>query len=174
MTSVFWFRRDARLDDNPGLNAALSEGTVVPLFILDPRLLDRGSRLRRDLLMAGLADLDVDLQRHGGRLRVESGDPDRVIPAILEETGARRVHVSGEVTPYGRRRDSRVSDLLELVEHDGVYAVPPGLLRTASGNPYRVFSPFYRAWSAQGSTPVGLPAAASFTSSSGRGLGAFD
>lgn len=48
--AIAWFRRDARLDDNPALVAAAGKGRVCPLFVVDPALWDRASPLRRDLL----------------------------------------------------------------------------------------------------------------------------
>ena len=37
MTSIWWIRRDVRLEDQRTLQAAMERGPVVPLFILDPR-----------------------------------------------------------------------------------------------------------------------------------------
>ena len=64
VTSVVWFRRDLRLDDNPALTAALAEaGEVVPLFVRDPGLAgdNAGPSRRMDRLDATLVDND---QRH--------------------------------------------------------------------------------------------------------------
>jgi len=37
--ALWWIRRDLRLLDNPALQAGCAEGSVVPVFILDPQLL---------------------------------------------------------------------------------------------------------------------------------------
>ena len=40
--SIFWFRRDLRLEDNVGLFYALSENeNVLPIFIFDKNILDK-------------------------------------------------------------------------------------------------------------------------------------
>ena len=40
-TTIFWFRRDLRLQDNAGLYHALKESTaVIPVFIFDTGILD--------------------------------------------------------------------------------------------------------------------------------------
>jgi deoxyribodipyrimidine photo-lyase len=147
MTSVVWFRRDARLDDNPAFAAASREGEVCALFIIDPELFERASSRRRDLLVAGLHDLDRRLCDRGGRLRVSRGDPAEVVSATLDEVGADRVHINAEVTPFGVARDGQVSDIADLVVHDGVYAAPPGSVLTNRGERYKVFTPFYEKWS---------------------------
>jgi deoxyribodipyrimidine photo-lyase len=170
MTSVFWFRRDARLDDNPGLNAAARDGAVVPLFVIDPALFERCSARRRGLLVAGLADLDERLGERGGRLRVEYGEPARVVPRVVEDSGTGSVHVSREVTPYGTARDDEVSAEVDLIAHEGLYAHPPGSVLTEAGEPYKVFSPFYRSWSEHHVSPSVLPDDVDFTDHAGDGL----
>lgn len=170
MSAVFWFRRDARLDDNPGLTAAAAEGSVIPLFVIDPGLFEKVSTRRRALLVAGLADLDSRIRDRGGRLRVEHGNPTEVVPKVASETDNRRVHVAAEVTPYGLERDRLVAGLVELVEHDGVYTHPIGSTLTAEGNGYRVFTPFHRAWSQVEVAPAEPPEKLTFSSDPGSGL----
>lgn len=170
MTSIFWFRRDARLDDNPGLNAAAEHRPVVPLFVVDPALIDRVSKRRRDLLIAGLVDLDDLLQQRGGRLRVEYGDPVEVVPRVAAETGVETVHTSREITPFGKARDRAVGEAVDLVAHDGIYAHPPGSILTEAGVPYKVFTPFHRSWSDRPTAPVDLPDEVVFTDEPGAGL----
>jgi len=146
-----WFRRDLRLADNPALCVASAAGNVVPLFVLDPLLLASAGR-RRSRLLASLAALQADM---GVPLVIRSGNPVEVIPTLVAEVGAHQVHVSGESTPYGRARDARVAarvDLLgsELVATGSPYAVTPGRVVKASGEPYRVFTPFHKAWAEHG------------------------
>ena len=90
VTSVVWFRRDLRLDDNPALTAALAEdGEVVPLFVRDPGLAgDIADPSRRmDRLDATLVDLDDRLRSVGGRLIIRTGRPEEVVPAVAARSG---------------------------------------------------------------------------------------
>jgi len=103
------------------------------------------------MLVRSLAALDEHLD---GALVVRHGNPVTVVPAVAAEVGAHTVHVSQDGGPYGRTRDDAVAGALEsegrrLIARGSPYAVPPGTLRTASGTPYRVFTPFHRAWLAQ-------------------------
>jgi len=159
MTSVLWLRRDLRVDDHPALRAAADEGPVLPLFVRDPRLAGAGDARRRRL-EASLAAFDAATD---GALVVRTGDPAEVVAAIAAEAGARSVHVTGEFTPYARRRDRRVA---ERLRDDGVtmaasgtpYAVRPGTVLNRSGSPYQVFTPFARAWRDHGAEPpLGTP-----------------
>ncbi len=95
-----------------------------------------------------LRDLD---RRLDGRLVVRRGDPVNVVTAVAREAGADTVHVSADYGPYGAARDRRVEAALQkagrrLVRTGSAYAVAPGRVLRADGSPYRVFTPFARAW----------------------------
>ncbi len=145
---IFWFRRDLRLTDHPALAAAAERGPVLPLFIDDAALREPSGANRLHFLSASLRSLDRSM---GGRLVVRSGDPVHVIGSLREEIGARSVVATADFGPYGRRRDERVereldSDHFEVSFLDSPYAVAPGSITTKTDTPYKVFTPFYRAW----------------------------
>ncbi|MGY1802649.1 cryptochrome/photolyase family protein [Blastococcus sp. SYSU D00922] len=153
-TSLLWFRRDLRLADHPALLAAVDDagagGDVLPVFVVDPRLWEPAGGPRRQFLRDCLAALDESL---GGALVVRSGDPAAVLPALVREVGATGVHVSADAGPYGRRRDAEVEAALgdvPIVATGSPYAVTPGRVTKQDGEPFRVFSPFARAWRAHG------------------------
>ena len=154
MTAVHWFRRDLRLSDNPALvdAADAGDGSVVPLFVLDPSLWGPAGDVRRAYLTASLRSLDAELS---GALHVRRGDPVDAVVAVARSAGARSVHVAADTGPYGRRRDAAVEAALadagiDLVRTGCAYAVPPGAVRTKQGTPYSVFTPFSRAWNDHG------------------------
>jgi deoxyribodipyrimidine photo-lyase len=165
--TVWWVRRDLRLADNPALLAAVDEGeAVLPVFVLDPVLLRSAGLGRRAWLMAALHALDADLRAADGPgLSVLEGRPAEVLPGVAQQVGARTVHVSADFAPYGRRRDAQVhaalGDVGAALEATGSpYAVAPGSLRNGYDLPFKVFSPFHRAWLAQGVHEPALAVAA--------------
>ncbi|HST64065.1 MAG TPA: deoxyribodipyrimidine photo-lyase [Mycobacteriales bacterium] len=153
MTSVLWFRRDLRLGDNPALLAARDAAGdgVLPLFVLDDALRGPSGAPRLAFLYRCLRALDDSL---GGRLVVVPGKPENVLPRLFREVEASSVHVAADFGPYGRERDSRVADALPsgvpLVRTGSPYAVAPGRVRKDDDTPFRVYSPFYRAWMRHG------------------------
>ncbi|HEX6247576.1 MAG TPA: deoxyribodipyrimidine photo-lyase [Nocardioidaceae bacterium] len=159
--SVMWFRRDLRLEDNPALLEACgaSEG-VLPLFVVDPRLWGPAGEPRRAYLTRSLAALDASL---GGRLVVRHGDPAREVVRAARGVGAGSVHVAADFGPYGSRRDEAVARALadhdiELRRLGSPYAVAPGRVVSGSGEGYKVFTPFARAWADHGwRAPAGSP-----------------
>jgi deoxyribodipyrimidine photo-lyase len=100
-------------------------------------------------------------ERTGGALRVATGDPAAVVPRIAEQVGATGVHISSDAGPYGRDRDAKVAAALghvPLVATGSPYGVTPGVIRKDDGTPYRVYSPYARAWRARGvHTPAAEP-----------------
>ena len=146
--SLLWLRRDLRRGDHPALAAAADHGSVLPVFVLDPAFWEPAGPVRRGWLAATLRALD---EAYDGRLCLRRGRPGEVLPALASEVGATQVHHSTETEPAGAARDVTVGRLLaevgvDLVETGSPYAVTPGRVRKASGEPYRVFTPFLRAW----------------------------
>ena len=149
---LVWFRADLRLGDNPAWDAATaSHEAVVALFVVDPALWDGSGEHRRNQLAAHLEALDRSLRGRGGRLRVRRGDPARVVPAEAAAMGAGRVYWNGDATPYARRRDAAVRCSLrdQAEEHAGRFVHAPGTVLTGEGRPFKVFTPFHRAWQAR-------------------------
>ena len=162
-TSVLWLRRDLRLADHPALLAARDAADeVVPVFVLDDRLRTPSGPARLAFLYGCLRDLDA---RTDGALRVVHGRPAEVLAGIVEQTGASSVHVSSDHGPYGRERDEHVRTALgdvPLVATGSPYGVTPGTLTKDDGAPYKVFTPFAKAWRSRGVhspalTPRSLP-----------------
>ena len=154
-----WFRRDLRLLDNPALLAAIAEGPVVPVFVIDPRLWDTAGDVRLAYLCDSLRSLNTSL---GGHLVIRRGDPVDVIPALVAETRANSVHIAADFAPYGMERDAAVESALgsaPLVRTGSPYAIAPGRVTKDNGSAYRVFTPFYRAWFRHGwRAPADAPA----------------
>ncbi len=99
-----------------------------------------------------LRALDAELREHGGALVVRHGHPENVVAAVARETDASAVHVSADFGPYGSARDERVAAALdvELVRTGSPYAVAPGRVIKENGEPFKVYTAFYRRWSAHG------------------------
>jgi deoxyribodipyrimidine photo-lyase len=152
-TAVVWLRRDLRVRDQPTfLAAADAAERSLALFVLDPALLAPSGAPRRTYLYRSLRALDAAL---GRRLLVVRGDPAEVVPRVAAAVEAATVHVAADFGPYGTRRDEAVGKGLaeagrELVGTGSPYAVAPGRVRKSGGEPYRVFTPFRRAWTEHG------------------------
>ena len=149
---LVWFRRDLRLDDNPAWAAATSgHPFVVPLFVIDPRLIDAAGPYRRRQLLATVQALDYALAQAGGRLLIRIGDPVRLVPETVSALGVGAVYWNADVTPFACTRDDKVEAALQVpVERWwGSLVHAPGRVLTAKGTLVDgVFTPFYKTWSA--------------------------
>ena len=150
MTSILWFRRDLRLSDHPALVEASKGGDVLPVFIFDPKQLAGNEAVSRTYLFRSVRALQEQLD---GKLCVRVGNPLDVIPALAREVQASAVHISADYGNYGRVRDAAVEQALgatPLVRTGSPYAVAPGRILKNDGTPYRVYTPFYKAWLVHG------------------------
>jgi deoxyribodipyrimidine photolyase len=148
-TSILLFTRDLRVRDNPALAAACEAGRTVPLFVFDDAILAgpfaAPNRVR--FLLDSLDDLRRSLAERGGDLVVRRGDPAAETGRLARETGARSLHLADERSAYAERRLARLRELGPAVSvHPGITVVPPGELTPATGDHYKVFTPYWRAW----------------------------
>jgi len=177
--TIFWFRRDLRLRDNPALHEALrsSNGQVLALFILDDEFLAPSGPSRAAYLRRTLEALDASL---GGSLVVRRGEPAAVLTELARESGARAVVATKDFGPRGRARDERVatmltSDGVSVSFLDSPYVVAPGTVRTAAGSGCLVFGAFKRGWQRQViPDPVDAPRAVRWVRASSTSLDELD
>lgn len=152
-TSVMWFRRDLRIDDNPAILAASADGAdgVLPLFVLDDTLWQPATTARTAYLSRLLADFSTRI----GGLHLMHGDPVEEVVKAARKVGAQTVHIAADYGPYGAGRDHAVEAALQahgiaLVRTGSAYAVAPGRVTKDDGTGYRVFTPYFRAWQQHG------------------------
>ena len=156
MTSIAWFRRDLRLEDNPAWSAACADGPVVAVLVLESGLLNAAGPARRDMFLGSVAALMNELHQAGGTLHVVGGPATKAIPAAAEATGASSVHYNADPSPFARRRDDRIARALggAAVPHWGNAVHAPGTVLTQKGTLSQVFTPFWKRWSATSAHPV--------------------
>jgi deoxyribodipyrimidine photo-lyase len=147
--AIFWFRRDLRLADNPALLAALANtDEVVPLFIFDEKVAAKAGANRNTNLMNSLNSLSKSMN---GALHILSGEVVPTLKKVMEFYGTDEVHSSFEFAPYGLSAEAACKSAgIELQQLGSGYAVAPGRVRKDDGTPYKVYTPFYRAWLAHG------------------------
>ena len=148
--SIMWFRRDLRINDHPALLAAIESGEqVIPLFILDKAQIAEAGEKLLAYMGQSLRKLDESL---GNRLHIIEGDQVEVLSTLIKKYGVTEVHISAEYERYGAARDARVEAAgITLIRTGSPYAVTPGrVVKPSDGTPYRVYTPFYRAWRTHG------------------------
>lgn len=156
---IWWVRRDLRLADNPALTAAVAEGgPVIPVFLLDEVVEGHGA-LPQWRLLLGVGKLDATLAATGSRLILRLGRALETLRALVAETGARQVVWSRLVDPDSRARDEAVkaglrADGVEARSFPGHLLFEPWTVTTRTGDPFRVYTPYWRAVAGR---DVGVP-----------------
>lgn len=148
---IWWIRRDLRLSDNPALQAAIaSTQTVIPVFILDAKLINspNASEKRRGFLWAGLKRINQELQACGSRLIIRSGSPAEALKELIMENDAKVIFAEADYSPFARKRDDQVALQLPLHLVGGSSISHPEAILKPNGQPYVVYSPYMRAWKA--------------------------
>ena len=165
MLTLLWFSRDLRLTDNPALAAAIARGgPIVPVFVLDDP--DAGKwapgGASRWWLHGSLSALDDSLRQRGNALVLRQGPAEIVINQLLDQTGADAVYWNRRYEPWATARGERLKTALrnrgiEARSFNSALIREPWTVTTQKGEPYRVFTPF---WKTLRATDVPEPASA--------------
>jgi deoxyribodipyrimidine photo-lyase len=156
-TAIVWFRRDLRLTDNPALSAACEHARhVVALYVHaleeDGEWAPGGAS--RWWLHHSLARLDESLRARGGRLTIRRGGSLESLLAVAQETGATHVYWNRLYDPARVAHDTQVKAALREAglhceSFNAALLHEPWEVRTGQGDPYRVFTPFWKACAAR-------------------------
>lgn len=153
--SVFWFRRDLRLEDNVGLFHALSsQFPVLPIFIFDPNILnqveDKWDR-RVDYIHQALSIINSELKNFGSRLQVFHADPIEVFNFLLNQYSVQTVFCNRDYEPKTIKRDIEIYNFLTENQisfkafKDQVIFEKRDVLKK-DGTPYTVYTPYSIKW----------------------------
>ena len=155
--SVFWFRRDLRLQDNAGLFQALkSDHAVLPLFIFDRAILDElddPADARVSFIHQSLLSLQQQLVAADSTLIVRHGFVDKVFAELCNEYDIKAVYTNNDYEPYARKRDAQMADFFasRSIEFNSVkdqVIFEKSEVVKDDGLPYTIFTPYSRKWRA--------------------------
>lgn len=150
---LFWHRRDLRLGDHLGLQAARQKTPrVVGVFCFDPQILQRSdvAPARLAYLWGSVQELQRRYESWGSQLLIFQGEPVAILPSLAQLLGA-EIHWGEDVEPYGRDRDHQLREVLnqEKIPYHSTWDQllhAPGRVLTKGGTPYTVYGPFWRNW----------------------------
>ncbi|MEO0572797.1 MAG: deoxyribodipyrimidine photo-lyase [Bacteroidota bacterium] len=153
--TIFWFRRDLRLDDNVGLYQALQRGKpVYPVFIFDPEILEKLPRddARVSFIHEQLQQIRSQLQRNAeSSLAIFYDHPKKVFTALLSQYDVDHVFTNHDYEPYAQKRDKEIKQLLESkgvgfkTFKDQVIFEKSEVVKD-DGSPYVVYTPYKKKW----------------------------
>ena len=155
--TVFWFRRDLRLDDNKGLYKALTGGNkVLPIFIFDTEITSKLSKedARLSFIYNALGGINNIMRGNRCRIGLYRGTPRAVIKKIIQNFSVEKVVVNHDYEPYALKRDNEIGSFLkekgiafETYKDQVIYE--KNEVVKDDGNPYVVYTPYSRKWLAK-------------------------
>ena len=163
--TVFWFRRDLRLEDNTGLFHALETGQpVLPLFIFDKAILDQlddKTDKRVSFIHRRLEEMNDVLKRFGSGLLVRYGFVHQVFEQLLVDFSVKAVYTNHDYEPYAVKRDEEVKHFLSpqgiaFRSFKDQVIFEKNEVTKEDGSPYAVFTPFSKKM--ESPAPRGSPA----------------
>ena len=152
--SIFWFRRDLRLEDNIGLNEALkSQDPVLPIFIFDENIIDElpSDDPRLGFIFNNLKAINNELNKHQSSLICLKGKPSEIWETLIDRYQLSGVYSNKDYEPYATKRDHAVKDICEqhgISFHqfkDQVIFEKNEIVKD-DGLPYTVFTPYKNKW----------------------------
>lgn len=156
--TLFWFRRDLRLEDNVGLLHALKgDDPVMLLFIFDTNILSQLESpydRRLDFIHQRLILLNDQLKTFKSGICIRHGNPKDVFTQLIMEFPIKAVHANRDYEPYAIQRDQEVEQLLktnriEWASHKDQVIFEPGEVIKADQTPYTIYTPFAKLWRKQ-------------------------
>ena len=150
---LLWFRQDLRLADHRALSAAVAtDQPIIPVYILDDETPGswRPGGAGRWWLHHSLMALGRDLEGIGNRLVLRRGPTSQALAELIEETNASAIYATRCYEPWARELEQRLQSDCERKGVDfrrfaGSLLFEPEALSTKAGDPFRVFTPFYKA-----------------------------
>ena len=150
--SILWFRKDLRLRDNSALKAAIEAGLpVIPIFIWSPN--EAGDwapgAASKWWLHQALKSLSEAFKDRGGEFVLREGASLGQLRDIIEKTGAKRVYWNRRYESPQRELDASIKrqlreDGIEVESFNSSLLNEPHTAATGGGNPYKVYTPYWK------------------------------
>lgn len=155
--TIFWHRRDLRIEDNAGLYKALKSGlNVQAIFIFDKNILDKLPKNDQRVLFIHqeIKRLKDEYQQLGSDIKVFFGNPLEILPRIVKEHGIAKVFTNRDYEPYALERDASIFESLKSLNCEFIGAKDHVIFEKNEvlkddGLPYTIFTPYSRKWKAK-------------------------
>jgi deoxyribodipyrimidine photo-lyase len=151
---IHWFRRDLRITDNTALSHACHQSDdIIPVYILSEWKKHHPwtGPNRQEFLCGCLKSLSRNLEAVGSRLILRAGDPVHVLARLVHETGAEAIFFNRGTDPYSLGVQQQLERFgaklqIQILSYKDMTIFEPNEVLTKEGHPFRVFTPYAKAW----------------------------
>lgn len=154
--SIFWFRRDLRLDDNHGLFKALtSSKNVLPIFIFDTEILkqfpDKYDK-RLSFIFQSLEEINFKLRKeYNSNIQYFYGKPIEVFKSLDGNYTIESIFFNEDYETYANKRDKEIKDYFES-KNIKAFSFKDSLIfhkdeiQKSNNKPYTIYTPYSKVW----------------------------
>jgi len=152
--TLFWFRRDLRLEDNHGFYEALnSSENVLPIFIFDKNILEDLPKndARVSFLFKRIQWMRKELHKHNKELSVFYEEPIVILKKLIDKHNINNIFTNRDYEPYAKKRDAEIQKICDTNSinfktfKDQVFFEKDEVVK-ADGDPYVVYTPYKNKW----------------------------
>jgi len=144
--AIHWFRLDLRLIDNPSLWWAVEQNyQIIPVFIFDEENIRTLGGASRWWLHHSLIALSESLKSKGLKLILRRGNPEDILHTLMLESRAEIVLWNRVYDKESITRDAHIKETLNVKSFNGSLLAEPWTIKTGSGGPFKVYTPFWNA-----------------------------
>ena len=152
--TLFWFRRDLRIEDNCGFYHALQgKSKVIPIFIFDKDILKKLPKkdARVEMILLALSTIDVAMKRNRCTVGKYHGTPEAIFLKLIKQWNVDKVICNADYEPYATERDEKIKKLLvkagiQFETYKDQVIFEKDEVVKGDGTPYKVYTPFSRKW----------------------------
>lgn len=152
--SIFWFRRDLRIEDNCGLFHALSSGNrVLPIFIFDTNIIEELDRndARVTFIHQRLKHINKLLKSFDSSIKILVGTPQNAFIKLLDEYNIVNVYTNRDYEPYAKKRDAEIEQILnkhniQFKTYKDHVIFEKNEITKPDSSPYKVYTPYSKKW----------------------------
>jgi deoxyribodipyrimidine photo-lyase len=152
--SIFWFRRDLRLDDNTALYYALNSGNkVLPIFIFDEEIIASLPKndARVSFIYETLFAIQQTIKNVGGSILIKKGEPLKIWEELYNEYKIDTVHLNKDYEPYAIKRDQEIiyflkSKNIKILSYKDQVIFEENEVLKNDNKPYTVYTPYKNKW----------------------------
>ena len=152
--TLFWFRRDLRIEDNTAFfNALNSKNNVLPLFIFDTEIIDELEKddSRITFIYSLLNGINESLKKFDSSLLIKRGNPIEIFAKLIKQYDVKSIYTNRDYEPYAKIRDEKIEELLESnhIEFktfkDHVIFETDEIVKQDT-TAYKVYTPYSKKW----------------------------
>jgi deoxyribodipyrimidine photo-lyase len=146
--TIFWFRRDLRLEDNKGLfNALKNNANVIPLYIINEDDDIMRNDLRKHFVLKSLQNIHQQLKKISRGLMITKGEPLQIVKKLISTYPIKAIYFNKDHEPNGIQRDDQIksylmSNNIKVYDYLDHLIMDKNEILKDNGTPYTIFTPY--------------------------------